>query len=321
MAILGIDVGGSFIKAGIIANEQLASRTTLKVETSSYDAFLQQLVNLYEEAQGRESLEWVGIGLPGAVRFPDGAMTQSPHLPFLEERVLREDLPAAWNSRVVVGNDVSFAAYGEYTRHPEVVRMRPKVMVYLSIGTGLGGGVILNGEILWGGEGFAGEFGHMSLDPNGPPCACGSNGCLEVYTSATGILRMIHETLWKYPDSSLRRFHLGSLRPEDVFEAARFGDEAAREVVEQAALALGVGLGNTINMLNPDVIVVGGGVMGSNEFFLQRAAQLAAKYTFRAPYQHCKILPSHLRYYAGVWGAALFARDYFHKVVPSATEP
>lgn len=316
MALLGLDVGGTFIKMGIVNGEELIHHATVRVETRDYEAFLNQLLILLEDLNKAHHAEFIGIGLPGTVSFPDGKMMKSPHLPFLTGKALKDDLPAEWAERILFGNDVTLAAYGEYRMNPEIRKLSPTIMIYLAVGTGLGGGILVNGRILWGAGGFAGEFGHMSINPQGPRCTCGSFGCLELYTSSTGILRLTQETLWKYPDSSLRRFNLESLKSEDVFEAARFGDTAARAILEQSALAFGVGLGAIINIFNPNVIVVGGGVTGSNEFFLQRSVQLARGYAFDAPYRQCKILPSHLRYFAGVWGAAFFARDYLHKPIP-----
>ena len=316
MAVLGLDVGGSFIKVGVLEDDELVHREAVRVDDTSYERFLNQLLKIYEPLRERFEIDAIGIGLPGAVKFPEGIMTQSPHLPILENAPLLEDLRQRWSERVIAANDVSLAAYGEYWRNPDLRRRKARVVVYLAIGTGLGGGIISHDRVLWGAQGFAGEIGHISIDPHGPKCACGSRGCLEVYVSSSGVLRLTQEVLWKYPGSSLRRFNLENLRAEDIFEAARFGDEAAHEVIEQAALALGVGLGAMINIFNPDAIVVGGGVMGSNEFFLKRAAQLAQGYAFRAPYRHCMILTSYLKYYAGVWGAALFARDWFHTRQP-----
>ncbi len=308
MAILGIDVGGSFIKTGLLHEDTLQHTNAATIEKASFESFLLQLQRCFDTYQKLEPIEAVSIGIPGAVTYPGGVMTQSPHLPILNGVSLREELEDRWDIPVFVANDVNLAAYGEFRKNKHVSE-DTHIFIYLSIGTGLGGGIILDGDIFWGAQGFAGEFGHISVENDGPECKCGSRGCLELYVSSTGILRITREILWKYADSRLKRFQIDRLHTTDIFEAARFGDKAAIEALEVSALAFGRGLANIMNIFNPDLIVVGGGVMGSNDFYLQRSIQLAQRYTFEEPYKHCNIQPATLKYYAGVWGASLYMTE------------
>ena len=179
----------------------------------------------------------------------------------------------------------------------------------MTLGTGVGGGIILDGKLWRGADGSAGEIGHMSLDPfAGAACTCGGRGCLEVYASATAIVRMTREELPRYPNSSL---HPGNgLTAETIYRAGLAGDELALEIFRRMGVFLGIGLANLVNILNPEVIVIGGGVVNGWELFEKHMHQKVAERAFPSPVTGVKILPAECGDDAGLLGAARLALEW-----------
>ena len=185
-------------------------------------------------------------------------------------------------------------------------------MVYLTISTGIGGGLIVNGRLYLGSSGSAGELGHMVIDINGPKDTCGHFGCLESLASGRAIAREAIERIKKGQASALSQAFSGkieSITARDVAAAAGSGDGLAKEVVHQVAVYLGIGLTNIVNIFNPDMIVIGGGVAKMGELLLEPARQVVAERAFKLPASAVKIVPARLGDDAGVLGAALFVRQ------------
>jgi glucokinase len=197
---------------------------------------------------------------------------------------------------VITENDANAGAYAESQcgagagcRH----------MVYLTLGTGLGSGIVLNGKLYTGASGYGGELGHTIIEPHGRQCACGGRGCLETVVSGTGIVATAREKM--KPEEAQTA--------EMVFEAAVGGNAVARSVFEETGKWLGMACGNLINLLNPEMIVVAGGVMASGEMLLEPAIASARVHAFGPSFRDCRIVQSKLWPDAGVIGAALLARD------------
>ncbi len=304
---LGIAVGPAFLKVGVVEGRRLTYREVFPLEGRDFEGFLAQVDAVYRRVLSQFPVQGLGVALQAIVSHPDGVVQHAPQMAFLQGEPVKFHLERQWSRPVVVASEAQMAAYGEYRLHPEVQRSRGRHLVYLSVESGLNGGVVIDGRPYWGAHGWAGAIGHIPVRPDGPVCACGRQGCLEAFVSPQGILWRLQSLLWRHPQSRLRQIRMANLRVEDVLEAARFGDPAAQEVIEEGAQALGLGVHIVVSLLDPDVVILGGSIVGSNDFFVEMVSQRARAYmpteSSRAPL----VLPSHLKYFAGVWGAALAA--------------
>jgi glucokinase len=200
-------------------------------------------------------------------------------------------------------NDANAAAIGEMWRG---AGQGYRTIICVTLGTGVGGGIILDGKLWRGTDGSAGEIGHISIDPfAGVPCSCGSHGCLEVYASATAIVRMTREAKPRYPNSVLDDTE--QLTSKDVYQAGKGGDELALEVFRQMGMYLGIGLASLINLLNPEMIVIGGGLANGWELFEKHMQQQVAERAFPIPAASVKIVRAQCGDDAGLLGAAKVA--------------
>jgi glucokinase len=181
-------------------------------------------------------------------------------------------------------------------------------MAYLTLGTGLGSGLIVNGSLYTGTSGFGGEFGHTIVNPDGSQCGCGQRGCIETLVSGTGIVSTAFKKMRGTKAGMLREIP-PPLTAEKIYEAAVRGDETAREVFAETGRWLGIACANLINLLNPAMIVIGGGVMASGDLLLGHAAEVARRCAFGPSFTDCQIVQSKLWPDAGMIGAALLARD------------
>jgi glucokinase len=297
MHYLGLDVGGTTIKAGLVdeAGKILESRKAPTV-VDDLHRFLLTLTELIRGFQKSFPIEAIGIGVPGLHSSKTSAIRLSPNIPCLKNVNLEASVADQVHIRVVSENDANAGAYGEFKCGAGAGCQH---MVYLTLGTGLGSGLILNGRLYTGASGFGGEMGHTVIDPHGRPCGCGARGCLETVVSGTGIVMSARERM-KTDDP---------LTAEMVFEAAVQGDPTARAIFEETGRWLGMACANLINLLNPEVIVIGGGVMASGEMLLKPAIAAARIHAFGPSFDDCRIVQSKLWPDAGMIGAALLARD------------
>jgi glucokinase len=319
--VVGIDIGGTNLR-GALVNEGGKIIKRLSIPSGAdkgIDFVIENLRNLTREIIEGENIGGVGIGIPGIIDSAKGMITQAPNIfnvynyPFRD--ILTEKMGGSIS--VFIENDANCAALGElWTGAGKNVNS----MVLLTIGTGLGGGIILDGKLWRGVDGMAGEVGHITISPDGARCNCGNIGCLETFVSAVGIRRMVKEGL---EDKSLRT----SLRekvqntpkeklPEIVREAAIEGDKFALWIWEEFGKALGVGVANLANLLNVEMIVISGGLSDAWELFMDKAISEAKKRGLRAPMERVQIKKSTLGGDAGLLGAAYLVireerRDFF----------
>lgn len=314
---LGIAIGPTFLKVGIVEGQRLVYREVFPLEARDLGGLLAEADAAYRRVLDQWPVRGLGVALQAVVSYPDGVVRHAPQLAFLQGAPVKFHLERQWSRPVVVASEAQMAAYGEYRLHPEVQRGRSRHLVYLSVEGGLSGGIVVDGRPYWGAHGWAGLIGHIPVQPDGPPCPCGRRGCLEAFVSPQGMIQRLQSVLWRHPQSRLRQIRLANLRVEDVLEAARFGDPAAQEVIEEAAQALGLGVHMVASWLDPDVIVIGGSILGSNDFFVEMVAQRARAYMLAEASPVPLVLPSHLKYLASVWGAALAAETVLTAASPS----
>jgi glucokinase len=297
MYYIGLDVGGTTVKAGLIdeAGKVLESRRAVTV-IDDLRLFALTLTELIRGFQNSFPIEAVGIGVPGLHSSNTGEIETSPNIPCLQNVNLEKLVADQVHLPVVSENDANAGAYGEAQcgagagyRH----------MVFLTLGTGLGSGLVLNGKLHRGTSGYGGELGHTIINPEGRQCACGRRGCLETIVSGTGIVATAGE----------RMKPAEAQTAEMVFEAAVRGDACARWVFEETGRWLGIACANLINFLNPELIVVAGGVMASGQMLLEPAIASARAHAFGPSFRACRIVQSKLWPDAGVVGAAMLSRD------------
>lgn len=317
---IAIDVGGTSIK-GALVNEKGEIVQRRGVSTQAVEGFQrvsERIGALTKElredtaAFGLPEPVGVGIGVPGSVEpdVPD-VVTYAPNLKWwnapLGQRV-REfvQLP------VVMENDANVAAIGEKWMG---AGQGIESLAVVTIGTGIGCGLILDGRLYRGPKGAAGEIGHTILLPDGPLCNCGKRGCLEALTAAPAVVRMAREQISKTSQGILRALFPDRIEAHHVFEAGREGDSMALEIVHRVAYYLGWGLANLINTLNPQCIVLGGGVAQAGEILFAPVREKIYNMALTVPAQNCAIVPAQLGNDAGVVGAAalFFSKPEYHR--------
>lgn len=311
---IGVDLGGTTVKAGTVDPDGRIVRE-LGVETESEQAedLFRQLVALVRElhanpgAPGRVAA--LGVGLPGLVNNATHQAVVLPNLPDLSSINIERELRAAADLPIAVDNDANAAAYGELLCG---AGRGVQNLFYVGIGTGIGAGIVIDGKVWRGANGYAGEFGHMTIDPDGIECACGNIGCLETVASAPNIVRRARERLFRDRTSSLSRLVIPRDREftsEDIANAALSGDDMAQLIMDRTGMFLGVALAGVINLLNVEAIVIGGGVMAAGEAILQPVIEHTRRRAFGPSFEACRIVAAELGKSSGIVGAALLARD------------
>jgi glucokinase len=304
------DLGGTHLRAATVdRNGNIHHR--LKQPTPQAEQpteIVRALVNAAHECEvqctphGRK-ISAVSVAVPGTVNFAEGVVVKAPNVPCLDGFRLSAALRSELQLPAIVENDANAAAVGEMWQG---AGRRYSHLVCVTLGTGVGGGIILDGKLWRGVDGSAGEIGHIGVDPfAGVPCTCGSRGCLEVYASATAIVRMTRETQPRYPASILHK--VDTLTSERIYEAGLQGDELALEVLRRMGVYLGIGLASLVNLLNPEIIVIGGGVSYGWELFEKHMNQQVRERAFTLPAQRVKITRAECGDDAGLLGAARLA--------------
>jgi glucokinase len=307
--IVGIDVGGTNIVAGTVAQDGSEILGVLSEPTNAEagpDAVVARIADLARasmaEAKGRE-IAGVGIGSPGPLDTKTGVVLLTPNLGWVN-MPLRDRVAGALGLPATLDNDANCAIFGEWWRG---AARGVEHVVGLTIGTGIGGGIVLYGDIYRGASDIAGEIGHMTIDSNGRRCKCGNYGCLEAYASGPAIAARAVEGIEAGADSTLPRLVGGDLRQvtaQLVYDAAQAGDEFALEVVRDTAKFLGAGVANIINIFNPQVVVICGGVTRAGDKLFVPLRGEVKRRAFKPAVDVCRILPGELPGTAGVWGAA-----------------
>jgi glucokinase len=296
---LGLDVGGSYLKAARISSEgRVLERVHEPIASGSLEALLAQLCAAVTALGGRAARA-IGVGLPGIVDR-EGHVFNAPAVPVLNGQALGIELSRRTGLPVRIENDANAAALGESWLG---AGRDASSLLLVTLGTGVGAGIVLEGRVWAGRSGYAGELGHIQVEAAGVPCACGSWGCLETVASARGWRRRADERL-ATAASVLRG---SDLEPATIVEAARAGDAVALEIVDGAAAALGVGLAAALNLLNLARVLVGGGMMAAGPFLLERVVEQTRRRAFAQVFADCSFRPAELGNDAGVLGAARVA--------------
>jgi glucokinase len=315
--VAGVDLGGTKIVSVVATPEGriLSSDRCLTEAAEGPDAVIGRMVasvrRAAAEAGLRENdLRGVGICAPGPYDFRRQVVTHPPNLPGWHDVPVARMVSEALGLPALLENDANAAAYGEH----RFGAGRPyRHMVYITISTGIGGGLIIDGSIYGGASGGAGEVGHMTLEKDGPLCGCGGRGHLEALASGTAIAREARALLDEGRCPVLARLvkEGRALDAETVHLAAQQDDADARGVIEQAGRYLGLGLANIINEFNPQAIVIGGGLVGMGDMILDPARAAAEEQAFHESFSDADILKAELGEQAGVLGVAALAAEKY----------
>lgn len=311
MYYLGIDLGGTNVAAGIVdKNHQLLKKTSRKTqvpcsETEMCDQLAASVTETLDAAGLKiDDIPYVGIGCPGTVNRESGVIEFANNL-YFNNFPLQSMLEKKIGKKVIVENDANAAAYGEYK---DGALKGAKIAVAITLGTGVGSGIIIDGKILAGSNFAGGEMGHMVIVANGRKCTCGRRGCWETYASATGLITSTREAMEKNPSSALWKI-AGSPEKADgrtAFRAMREGDAAGKAVVDEYIFYLACGVTNCINIFQPDILCIGGGISNEGDALLDPLRAIVRKdsYSINSTKQTL-ICRAKLGNDAGILGAAL----------------
>jgi glucokinase len=307
--VCAIDLGGTNLRAAFVdEGGKILSRVQHETprRAKNPEALMQALVAAVRECQRplteRVVIKAAAVVVPGTVDAANKVVVQVPNIPCLDSFPLQQALAKELGWPVVLENDANAAALGEMWQG---AARGYATIVCLTLGTGVGGGIILQGKLWRGADGSAGEVGHTPVDPQGiVKCKCGSTGCLEMYASGTAIVRLTREALPRFPASILAGEELSARK---VYEAGTRGDALAIEVLASMGRSLGIGLANLINLLNPEIIVIGGKVANAWPLFADHMHKEVLARAFALPAQRVKIVPAECGDDAGLLGAAWLA--------------
>ena len=319
---MGIDLGGSKILTAIVDPQggMLSSDESITPATKEREAIIQSILDSAHHAlRGAKvtmsEIFTIGVGAAGISNPEAGVLFSSPNLPGLRNVLLRDIMQEKLGKKTFLINDADAAALGEFYFG---AAKGMSDFIYITLSTGIGGGIFIDGKIHTGAIGAAGEVGHMTIDDNGPVCNCGNRGCWEMLASGTALTREARKRLEKGVRTSILEHAGGDIEkvtPEAIYSAAQQGDSLAKELIARTGYYVGVGLANLINIFNPGLIVIGGGLSNIGDMLLKPAFKVAGERAFREAFQAVRFVSAGLGRNSGVLGAAAFALQEMRKVV------
>lgn len=308
---IGIDLGGTNIVAGVVdENYKIIAKASTKTNLPrpekdiAADMAKVSIQAAKEAGLDMNQIEWVGVGTPGIANSETGIIEYSCNLGF-DNTPMVDYIKEYINKPVFIENDANAAAYGEYVAG---AAKGAKNAICITLGTGVGSGIVIDGKI-YSGSNFAGaEIGHMVIEVDGPQCTCGRKGCFEVFSSATGLIRMTKEAMSENQDTLMHKITVdrnGKITARTSFDAMRKGDKVATEVVDKFIKYLASGITTTINIFQPDILCIGGGICNEGDTLLLPIRDLVKKevYTKNSP-KNTEIVIAKLGNDAGIIGAA-----------------
>jgi len=312
----GVDLGGTNVRCAIVNAQAEVKSEVVKVKTPKEegpDAVMDAIVTIIGKAAksaglSLQDIEAIGIGSPGPLNSDTGRIVYTPNLKGFENYPVTEKIMRATGRPAVLEGDANVACFGEWWAG---AGRGTKSMVMFTLGTGVGGGIVLKGKILRGPDYTAGHLGHMIMDACGPTCGCGAKGCLEAFASATAVARAAREALNAAGKKELGGVPVEKIESHDVAKAAAAGDEAMKKVLHDAGMKLGTAFVNVANVLDPELIVVGGGLVEAGELILGPAIECLRKHALFPPREKVRVEKAALGDLAGIIGAAGCAKNRY----------
>jgi len=311
---LGIDLGGSKIRTAVVdpQGEMLSSDESATPATKGCEAVIKSIVDSAHRVLKQASIALseicaIGIGAAGISNPEAGILFTSPNLPALRNVLLRDIIQERLGKKTFLTNDANAAALGEF--YCGAAR-GARNFIYITISTGIGGGIVIDGKLYTGAIGAAGEVGHMTIDDKGPICNCGNRGCWETLASGTALAREARQWIKKGVRTSILEYAGGDVEKvtaQVIHSAAEQGDGLAKELIARTGYYVGVGLANLINIFNPELIVIGGGLSNIGDMLLEPAFKTAGERAYKEAFQAVRFAYAELGRNSGVLGAAAFA--------------
>ena len=309
MLYVGIDLGGTNIAAGLVSeNGEILIKDSVPAGAKrSSGEIIGDMANLVKKLMAdygasASDISSIGIGSPGLIDSDNGVVLQIANLNLANVN-LSSEMEKLTGIKTYVGNDANCAAYAE---HLYGASKGANFSVMVTLGTGIGGGIILKNKVYTGHKFGAGEIGHLIIAAGGKRCGCGRRGCFEAYASATGLINMTKHKAINYPDSMLNTIPINDINGKTAFDFAKQGDEASKEVIDEYIYYLAVGIGDLLRILYPDVIVIGGGISKEGEHLLE---PLRKKLREEVAFDYeTKIVTATLGNDAGIVGAAMLEK-------------
>lgn len=305
---VGVDLGGTFIKLGIVSESgKILSKNFIDSKAGDGPkAVIKQINKGFDQLlkYSKLKIEGIGIGAPGVVQTKKGTVEHPPNFPGWGKIHLGKILQKSYDYPIIVENDANAAAIGELIFG---AGKKLKSFIMVTLGTGVGGGIIINKKLYRGESGAAGEIGHLSIDFDGKRCNCGSLGCIESYAGNKYLVEDVKNILRNHPDSQLHQLILQSengLEPKIISIAAKNGDEFAITIIQDAGSKIGFALASLANVLDISAFIIGGGVSGFGKILLERIKLSAEARVLKSLKNRISILPAKLKNDAGVLGAA-----------------
>jgi len=313
---VGCDLGGTNIKVGVVDVENgkiVIEESAPTLAREGHDAVMARmadLINKVIEESGipNEEIGGVGIGAPGVLDLDKGLVLFLPNLPGTWPNVpLVDTISGKTGLPVYILNDVRAITFGEWKFG---AGRGVDTMACFAIGTGVGGGLVINGRLHLGINGTAGELGHQSIDFNGPKCGCGNRGCVEAYASGPAIAAAAAKVVMQGGTTKIAEmvdYDLNKITPRVVYEAALAGDKTANEIYQQAGEAIGMGVSNVLVAVGARKVVIGGGVAAAGDLLLEPIRRTIQEHVFVMPKDLVEVVPAELGNDAGIIGTALWA--------------
>lgn len=310
--VCGIDIGGTKINTGLMDS---SGNVINNVKVPTYasegpDAAISRIIKSVEDVLklsniSIKNISGIGIGSPGPLDTEKGIIRKTSNLPGWENVHIKDIIENKFKIKTTLDNDANAAALGEYLYG---TGKGSKAFVYITISTGIGGGVVLDGKLYHGINSNAAEVGHTIINFDGPKCNCGNYGCLEAYASGTALAKFAKEALDNGCESMIKSIAgPDPVSAEHVFEAAKKKDKLAVKLVENEAFYLGIGMSNILAFYNPEIIAIGGGVANAWDMFIDKMLDTAEKRSLKPIYDACRIVKAELGGNVGLIGAAALA--------------
>ncbi|MGV8981708.1 ROK family protein [Clostridium sp.] len=314
--IIGIDLGGTNIKAAIF-NLDLQLIIEVRRPTQAHKGPVQVINNIKQIIEEMleslnityESIYCMGLGIPGLLDPKQGISFFSPNFPGWENIHVVNELNKRFDFPIFIDNDVRVNLYGEWRFG---AGLNIKNLILITLGTGLGSGIVVDGKVLYGATSSAGEIGHMNMYRQGRPCKCGSSGCLGRYVSASGMVNTFIEKLNDGKKSIVEEWinhDINNIQASMISEAYDLNDDLSIEVMHETGQILGFGLANAINLFNPEIIIVGGGMSYAGDRLLNTVRETIRDHSLKISSQVCTVLQAQLGDCAGMIGAASYAKE------------
>ncbi|MGB9721175.1 MAG: ROK family protein [bacterium] len=303
--IIGIDVGGTNIKAGLVRKGRVLSKTNRHTRAEDGSRKCIEVIKAVIKSYINEASA-IGIGIAGIIDSKKGIVRYSPNLKNWRNVELAKILKGEFKKPVKILNDVNAILLGEWVYG---AGKGYKNIFLFTLGTGIGGAAICEDKLLFGAHGFAGEFGHIIIDFNGPKCLCGNYGCLERYVGSRYIVKLAKRRI-RVKMSSLKNYYK-ELSPKIIADEAKKGDYVAKEVFKEIGYYIGIGVSSIINLFDPEIVIISGGIAGAGRILFEPIRKTVKQRILGAEYRRLKIIPAELGDDAGILGSAYFAQANF----------